>query len=168
MLKFIPPKPLFLPPSSALFRKLDEDINYIAQIKINGIRGIMEVRNGKAQIWSRHWKLVKPWTSVSLPNGIYDGEYQQKEGVYWLFDLIRLGSALTRKPLSYRLKLLGEIKLEKWMHHVPQTYRHKIRFYEHAIEEKWEGVVIKKLSSPYPINQKITANWLKIKPSKGE
>jgi DNA ligase-1 len=70
-------------------------------------------------------------------------------------------------PLSERRKYLLEV--------VPQEYIVEgvdcqnevelMRFYEKALKNKFEGIVVKNLNSPYEIGQR-TYTWLKLKPER--
>ena len=84
------------------------------------------------------------------------------------FDLLFLnGTKLTDLPLSERRKHLLEV--------VPAEYLAEgrncendaelMRFYEEALREGWEGVLIKNLNSTYEAGQR-TYTWLKLKPER--
>ena len=84
------------------------------------------------------------------------------------FDMLFLnGRELIGLPLSERRKYLLEV--------VPQEYIVEgvdcqnevelMRFYEKALKNKFEGIVVKNLNSPYEIGQR-TYTWLKLKPER--
>src|SRR3972149_7202175 len=94
---YYPCKPNTLSPDSKLFTELDNDPEWIAELKKNGIRCLVEKENGKVILWNRFHRIIKPYPEIiiplrELPDGIMlDGELIAKKGEtpkLFLFDLI--------------------------------------------------------------------------------
>jgi len=84
------------------------------------------------------------------------------------FDIIFLnGQELLNLPLSTRRKYLLEVVPAEYMVEGLdcQNEVELMRFYEEALNKKFEGIVIKNLNSPYEIGQR-TYTWLKLKPER--
>ncbi|MGB9960445.1 MAG: ATP-dependent DNA ligase [Candidatus Bathyarchaeales archaeon] len=84
------------------------------------------------------------------------------------FDILFLnGRELTGLPLSERRKrLLAVVPPEYIVDGVDcQSEVELMRFYEEALKNKFEGIVVKSLNAPYEIGQR-TYTWLKLKPER--
>ncbi len=84
------------------------------------------------------------------------------------FDILFLnGRELTGLPLSERRKhLLAVVPPEYIVDGVDcQSEVGLMRFYEEALKNKFEGIVVKSLNAPYEIGQR-TYTWLKLKPER--
>lgn len=84
------------------------------------------------------------------------------------FDILFLnGRELTGLPLSERRKYLLEVVPEEYIVEGVdcQNEVELMRFYETALKNKFEGIVVKSLNSPYEIRQR-TYTWLKLKPER--
>ena len=96
-------------------------------------------------------------------------ERRKKVGVtVKAFDMLFLnGRELTGLPLSERRKYLLEVVPEDYIVDGVdcQNEVELMRFYEKALKNKFEGIVVKSLSAPYEIGQR-TYNWLKLKPER--
>jgi len=108
----------------------------------------------------------------TVPRGLTEEELEQRREKIGLtiraFDILYLnGRELTNLPLSERRKYLLEV--------VPTEYLVKgrdcenevvlMKFYEEALGEGLEGIVVKNLNSPYEVGQR-TYTWLKLKPER--
>jgi DNA ligase-1 len=85
-----------------------------------------------------------------------------------VFDILSLnGQELANLPLSERRKyLLDVVPAEYIAEGVDcQNDVELMRFYEKALKEKFEGIVVKNLNSHYEIGQR-TYTWLKLKPER--
>jgi bifunctional non-homologous end joining protein LigD len=78
-----------------------------------------------------------------------------------VFDLLRLyGTDLTSQPLSARRELLERLELAGPHWQVPPVYEDGHGLFEATLEQGLEGVVSKRLSSPYLPGRR-SADWLK-------
>jgi bifunctional non-homologous end joining protein LigD len=78
-----------------------------------------------------------------------------------VFDLLRLyGADLTSQPLRARRELLDKLDLEHQHWRVPATYEDGEQLFAATQERGLEGVVSKRLSSPYLPGRRST-DWLK-------
>ena len=178
-----PCKPMRLYPNSTLFKQLNNNPLYIAEVKKNGWRTLVEVNNSKLTLWTRHGttinsplKELREYLLDSLgDNVILDGELLDRrtlevKSFLYLFDIICINDNLiTNLPLQERRKLLESIVVEKenlvelsrWV------YTDKETLYRESIQgEANEGIVIKKLDSRYTISPKkciVTPDWIKVK-----
>jgi DNA ligase-1 len=84
------------------------------------------------------------------------------------FDMLFLdGQELVNLSLSARRKYLLEVvPVEYVVEGIDcQNEIELMRFYEKALKEKFEGIVVKNLNSPYEIGQR-SYTWLKLKPER--
>jgi DNA ligase-1 len=84
------------------------------------------------------------------------------------FDMLFLnGRELIGLPLSERRKYLLEVVPKEYIVDGVdcQNEVELMRFYEEALKNKFEGIVVKNLNSPYEIGQR-TYTWLKLKPER--
>ncbi|MDH7478293.1 MAG: ATP-dependent DNA ligase, partial [Candidatus Bathyarchaeota archaeon] len=84
------------------------------------------------------------------------------------FDILFLnGQELVHLPLSTRRKYLLEVVPTEYLVEGVdcQSEVELMRFYEEALKKKFEGIVVKNLSSSYEIGQR-TYTWLKLKPER--
>jgi bifunctional non-homologous end joining protein LigD len=98
-----------------------------------------------------------------LPPGfIVDGELVN--GVLWIFDVIHLNGHLESLPLEERRKVLNNVPETAVLRRIPQAVgtAEKERLLMQAASHGYEGVILKKLSSPYERNRR-SPNWLKAK-----
>jgi len=167
---------------SKLFADLDQDPAWVAEIKKNGWRCLVEKTGGRVTLWTRRYTTIpdlpdlKEYLTEMLPEGILlDGELIDRrtkdiKGLWYAFDILYLGTEFFHnKPFSERRK-----ELEKHVWDVPgkievaKQYRlGKKMLYERVIDEGEEGIVIKKLDSTYPTNSTKSHDnpyWLKVKP----
>jgi DNA ligase-1 len=108
----------------------------------------------------------------TVPRELKPGELEQRRRMVRVtvkvFDILFLnGLDVASLPLSERRKYLVEV--------VPVEYIVEgidckseielMHFYEKAMEEKFEGIMVKNLNAPYEIGQR-TYNWLKLKPER--
>lgn len=136
---------------SEMCKRILDSTKWIAQEKINGWRCLWD---GKAA-WTRHGNRID---GVSAPgNLVIDGEW--KDGVLYAFDLLAInGTDTMARPLSERWMRLKDV----YDTVVPATQVHKLDAYREWISRGSEGMVLKRLSDPYPPAG--GAIWLKVKP----
>lgn len=95
-------------------------------------------------------------------DAILDGELTWDSGIveYHVFDVVWLdGRDLTSLPLAERRVLLDALPLQPPLTRVPAMIDDEP--WERARAEGWEGVIAKRLDSPY--EQKRSKHWLKMK-----
>jgi ATP-dependent DNA ligase len=179
-----PPKPLYVPPTSALFKELDNDQRWVAETKKNGWRCMVRY-NGKVSLWTRHRTLVTdalPTLRESLkalqvpPDSILDGELlehrSQTKETYMVWGIIKWrGEWMHTVPYSQIREMLAELLREIPVSIIRPacTTLNKVAFYNTVIREKEnEGVVLKRLDKPVPFfhnDAKEISSWLKVKPA---
>jgi len=168
--------------------RLDDDEGWVAEVKKNGWRCLpMRTTNldpNPLTLWTRHHTVVSDalpalrsaLANILPDNTLLDGELIDKrtkdvKGLLYLFDVIWYnGKLVTGLPLVERRKILddivgdevgkGNIIIPKW------HYTNKKELYEQALKDGDEGIVIKKLDSPYITG--LTScpqhpQWLKLK-----
>jgi DNA ligase-1 len=85
-----------------------------------------------------------------------------------VFDILFLnGLDVASLPLSERRKYLVEVvPLEYIVEGIDcKSEIELMRFYEKAMEKKFEGIMVKNLNAPYEVGQR-SCNWLKLKPER--
>jgi DNA ligase D-like protein (predicted ligase) len=92
---------------------------------------------------------------------------QSRIAVYiYLFDLLELdGADLRPRPLLDRKRALRQtIEFERHVRYTPHRVGDGMTAYRHACERGWEGIVAKRVHSPYTPGR--SRDWLKIKCSR--
>src|ERR1043166_7003340 len=137
--------------------------------KLDGIRLLAYKRRADVQLYSRnHLPQHLPTVADAIQrlpvrDVILDGELTWRGGGepgYHVFDILWLdGRDLTPRPLTERRALLRELPLTPPLRRVPEVTGEApwIR----ACAEGWEGVIAKRLDSPY--EQRRSKLWLKMK-----
>jgi len=176
-----PCKPNPLSPESRYFGLLDNDVRWIAEVKKNGWRCLVEKSAGKVVLWTRHGtQIPEPVPELreslrGLPDDtVLDGEFvhyrtRTVKGALYLFDILSLeGEPLVNLPLSERRKALESVL--SGIHTVElarQVRVGKKMLYSESIEgDENEGIVLKRLDSRYPASEtRCLQNpfWLKVK-----
>lgn len=135
--------------------------------KFDGIR-LIAYKNGEdVRLYSRlrnlqHLPAVADVISgLPVRDVILDGELAwDRESGFHVFDVIWIdGRDVTSLPLTERRKLLGTLPLRAPLYRV--TPLDETAPWEHARAEGWEGVIAKRLDSPY--EHKRSKHWLKMK-----
>jgi hypothetical protein len=182
-----PCKPNPLSINSPYLDVLDRDKNWIAEVKKNGWRCVVEKDKGMLTLWTGHTKNIisQPFTALRetfkcLPDGtMLDGEMiftnriKDIPDAFYLFDILYWeGKDITLQPFHKRrttLELIykdylcncAEIELAK------QVQVGKKKLYEQSIGCPLnEGIVLKRLDSDYKTNTKSGQQnpmWLKVK-----
>ena len=141
--------------------------------KLDGIRVLAYKRGADVQLWSRNrLSLTESYPSVAraiaaLPIGdaILDGEAtgawgKQGDADYHVFDALWLtGQDLTSLPLAARRARLATIPFKLPVARVAALTG--AAPWERACREGWEGVIAKRLDSPY--EHRRSRHWLKMK-----
>lgn len=178
---YYPQKPIRIYPESEVMKKLDNDHKYVAEIKKNGWRGLVEKRGASLKMYSRRNTII-PWPKTEmrsyfsgLQNDFFiDGElidHRTKgiKGTYYAFDLISLDNKLVvSKPLSERRRMLEDLLPQMGWLIIPEwIYENKMDYYFKSIDgDENEGIVIKALDAKYTISMTSctdVASWLKVK-----
>ncbi len=136
--------------------------------KLDGIRLIAFKHGPDVRMYSRN-RIPQELPAIAavvagLPahNAILDGEltWEANSVAYHLFDVIWLdGRDVTSLPLSARRTILHALPLGAPLYHVPAL--DDAEPWERARAEGWEGVIAKRLDSPY--EQRRSKHWLKMK-----
>jgi ATP-dependent DNA ligase len=172
---------------SPLFEALDNDAEWIAEIKKNGWR--CEVAKGEdtLELWTKHNTTVKQGGLDDIKDALFDlpedtvldGELitfkrikGQADGLY-LFDVLKYrGEPLWNKPYFERRGLLEIIMKEhlsgcERIELAQPQIENKVKLYWDSISTPVnEGIVLKKIDSVYPIGynaNRINPFWLKVK-----
>jgi bifunctional non-homologous end joining protein LigD len=136
--------------------------------KLDGIRLVAYKQGSDVRLFSRtHQPRTLPAVAqviAELPatDAILDGELTWESGIveYHVFDIVWLnGQDLTSLPLTERRALLDALPLRPPLERVPAM--HDAEPWERARIEGWEGVIAKRLDSPY--EQRRSKHWLKMK-----
>jgi bifunctional non-homologous end joining protein LigD len=136
--------------------------------KFDGIRLIAFKQGADVRLYSRT-RLAKDLPNIAravadLPvrDAILDGEltWEPGHGGFHVFDVVWLdGQNLSTLPLSERRRRLHALPLTPPLHHVQPLDAGEP--WVRARDEGWEGVIAKRLDSPY--EQKRSKHWLKMK-----
>jgi bifunctional non-homologous end joining protein LigD len=135
--------------------------------KFDGIRLLAFKQGSRVRLFSRTRNeqdiphLASAIAALPVHEVILDGEMTwDRHSAYHVFDIIWLdGRDVTRLPLSERRALLDRLPLRAPLHRV-QALDH-IEPWSLAEHEGWEGVIAKRLDSPY--EHKRSKHWLKMK-----
>lgn len=136
--------------------------------KFDGIRLVAFKQGRDVRLYSRT-RLPKDLPTIAaavadLPphDAILDGELTWAPGgvAYHIFDVVWLdGRDLTNLPLTERRALLSKLPMAAPLHRVRALT--DVDPWTRARDEAWEGVIAKRLDSPY--EQKRSKHWLKMK-----
>jgi bifunctional non-homologous end joining protein LigD len=141
--------------------------DWVFERKFDGIRLLAYKRGADVRLYSRN-RLLQDLPDVAravarLPADevILDGEvtWDGRSG-YHVFDILWLdGRAVTTLPLEERRRLLEALPLEPPIRRVELI--EDPTPWEHAEREGWEGVIAKRLGSPY--EHRRSKHWMKMK-----
>ena len=135
--------------------------------KFDGIRLIAYKNGDEVRLYSRLRNLqhlptiAKVIAGLPVHDVILDGELAwDRESGFHVFDVIWIdGRDVTSLPLTERRKLLNKLPLRAPVYRVKPLDKNEP--WEHACAEGWEGVIAKRLDSPY--EHKRSKHWLKMK-----
>ncbi len=167
---------------------------WIVEPKVDGWRmQVIRYKDGRYELWGRRLEKTPNWTEklswllvdFNIPKGtLLDTELYSEKGrrfipslfsrrknvlpIVFVFDVIFFdGKYVGNKPLSYRKKLIESIELKPPFYRMEQCLLKDIKKHLNQIVKKgYEGIVIKKLDSLYPIGKDApltTDKWRKIK-----
>ena len=112
------------------------------------------------QLVQNHPAIAAAIARLPFNDAILDGEIEWNGTRYHVFDILWLnGRDVTSLPLKQRRTLLDSLTFHAPLARVWPLRDHKP--WEHACEQKWEGVIAKRLDSPY--EHRRSRNWLKMK-----
>lgn len=175
-----PCKPNPLHPGSLYFDELDNDARWIAEIKKNGIRCLVQ-SGEKPILWTRHKttedNALTPLRAAlrALPeNTLLDGELLEykargSQGRLYLFDIIYLkDELLVSLPLSARRKILEPIieEVPGLIEIAKQVQLGKKNLFRTLEKDEDEGIVLKRVDSEYLISDTACRqhpHWLKVR-----
>lgn len=178
---FYPCKPVYVHPTSSLAQKLDNNKEWVAELKKNGWRCLVYKSGNNLTLYTRHHTIINdPLPEIreyflQVPgNFIVDGELIEKrtkhfKGLFYAFDILyKNNTLLVNMPLVLRREMLDEL-LPSHGSIVTPTWviENKLELYNSTINsEVDEGIVVKKLDSKYKISSTSCqpySLWLKIK-----
>ena len=92
-----------------------------------------------------------------------DALIKQNPVYYYLFDILYFdGWDLRQLPLNYRKEILGQaVDFVDPLRFTPHVEHDGLPYYKQACSQKWEGVIAKRLDSPYLSIR--SRDWLKFK-----
>lgn len=170
--------------------------NWIYEPKLDGWRmQIVRYKNGKLECWGRRLERNPNWTAklqymfdrirdLIPKNTLLDCELCSDQGrrfipslfaripkakpIVYVFDIIYYrGMNISKRTLKQRKKILSQLDFAPPLFLVPGKMLTDLkRNYASEVKKGHEGVVIKKLNSPYIIGKECpiaTQNWRKIK-----
>jgi ATP-dependent DNA ligase len=157
------------PMAATLTQKRFGGPEWIFERKLDGIRVLAFKQGAQVRLLSRN-QLPKTLPGIShavaeLPvhDAVLDGEatWGHPTGLaYHVFDVMWLeGRNVTALPLESRRALLAGLPLRPPLHRVIALEDEKP--WERACREGWEGVIAKRLGTPY--EHRRSRNWLKMK-----
>jgi bifunctional non-homologous end joining protein LigD len=134
--------------------------------KVDGIRLLAFKRGRQIRLLSRNQReqdcpaIAAAIGELPLDDAILDGELDWDGGAYHLFDVMWVdGRDVTALPLHQRQALLDALPLRPPLARVESV--DDPLPWERAAREGWEGVIAKRLESPY--EQRRSPHWLKMK-----
>jgi ATP-dependent DNA ligase len=141
--------------------------DWIFERKYDGIRLLAYKQGGSVRLYSRNRLLQEiPHVAESIAalparELILDGEVDwSRSASYHVFDIMWLdGRNVMALPLEQRRALLAGLPFKSPLQRVDRLEGE--RPWERACREGWEGVVAKRLGSPY--EQRRSPHWLKMK-----
>jgi ATP-dependent DNA ligase len=188
---FYPPQPTRIWPNASLFKRIDNDPNYIGEIKLNGWRLEIHKVDNKLLLYNRHGTIIDINSDIFLPkfshipnNSILDGElvhFRTKnikniivlwDVMFWDGKDVRNVTWKDRQPfLDVFAAKPNQLtsKNEGQVYHLNVQKQNLVKFYKTVIARNdplEEGIVIKNVNSQYEYSLKRTfdtANWFKIK-----
>jgi ATP-dependent DNA ligase len=141
--------------------------DWIFERKYDGIRLLAYRRGKEVKLYSRNRllqdipRIEDAIRALPIKEAILDGEVAwDRHSEYHVFDILWLdGKSTTKLPIEERRALLQTLKLKPPLRKV-ELVTDKAPW-ERARREEWEGVIAKRLGSPY--EHKRSKFWLKMK-----
>lgn len=184
---YYPPKPMRIYLNSEIMEEINNSSKWVAELKKNGWRCLVWKEDGKIYLYNRHGQRsttmenaspeLMMYLTMTIPDStVIDGEFldrrlQKKEfkGIYYAFDIMyHEGKSMMTFPFEYRRSILEKIIQPYEYLWIPQQIvSNKIGYYHDALKSpENEGIVIKKLYSPYGggfDSSKTVSYWMKLK-----
>ena len=178
-----PPKPLYVPANSSVFDKLDNDLNWVGEVKKNGWRMMVRVDDaGKIELWTRR-KTVELQPLINLrkelqvlklpPDSILDGELLEHRGTtkehMMLWGMFRWsGEWLRSVPYKEIMWRMSFVPTTAYLSRPTFVFEGKRKFYDEVIKQsdENEGLVLKRLDAPVPFSFTSCPDvrtWIKVK-----
>jgi DNA ligase D-like protein (predicted ligase) len=164
---------------ATLTRERFEGAEWIFERKLDGIRLIAFKEGGAVRLLTRNKidrsasypEIARAVAALPVRDAILDGEATGMFGGrgvptgYHLFDALWLdGQGVAARPLDERRALLTALPIEPPLYIVERL--DDARPWERACAEGWEGVIAKRVGSPY--EHKRSKHWLKMKCEAGQ
>lgn len=134
--------------------------------KVDGIRLLAFRNGGLVRLLSRNRlpqhcpRIAQEVAALPVGDVILDGELAWSGAAYHVFDIVWLnGRDLRALPLEERRAILDTLPLRPPLERVTPVGAPKP--WEHACHQGWEGVIAKRLDSPYESRR--SPHWLKMK-----
>lgn len=150
-----------------------EDLNkyekmggYVIENKFDGIWMALYTRENGVVYKSLSRRGLKKETPLNgdklVPSSVIIGEYVK--GIFYVFDILQYkGKIIYKQPFFERRKILEELPIyNDVIKLVPQYKKNFLATYKKLVDEGYEGVVLKKLDTPYTPNER-AVDWHKIK-----
>jgi ATP-dependent DNA ligase len=148
---------------------VEEKLDGVRCLAVGGVTVTLMGRNGQELSDDRSRKLAELKAQLRIPRGfVLDGELMA-DGTYHVFDIPRAGDLITAAtPYATRRQalatVLGALAAPRViLHPTATTADEKLATWERVQAERGEGVVLKRLDSPAPLNGKRHAWGLKAK-----
>jgi bifunctional non-homologous end joining protein LigD len=166
---------------------------FIFELKIDGFRALAHIEGGRGELVSRNGNTfhgfaeLAAWIAENLrvESAVLDGEiacvdeagrpvfrdllFRRRECIFFPFDLLYLnGNDLRMNPLIERKAALKKLLRRKrsrilYLDHVERDGR---RLFDQIVRMDLEGIVCKRLDSPYKVTEKPSRHWIKVKNSR--
>jgi ATP-dependent DNA ligase len=167
------------PMKATLTRERFEGPEWVFERKLDGIRLLAYKKGRQVRLLTRnrldrsdHYpEIAEAVARLAVREAILDGEATGMFGArgvpngYHLFDVLWLdGASVAERPLDERRRVLTELVLEPPLYVVDRL--DEPAPWQRACAEGWEGVVAKRVGSPY--EHKRSRHWLKMKCEAGQ
>jgi bifunctional non-homologous end joining protein LigD len=155
------------PMAATLTQERFTDPAWTFERKLDGIRLLAFKDGDDVRLFSRTRNpqhiphIAAAIAALPVHDAILDGEltWDRSTGFH-IFDILWIdGRDVTALPLTERRRILNRLELEAPLHRVPPL--DVPAPWEHACAEGWEGVIAKRVDSPY--EHKRSKHWLKMK-----
>jgi len=178
---FYPEKPFLMSIEQDLFNEINNNKNWIAEKKYNGIRLQLHYINGQFMFWNRHGakikynpdsNLLKELNKIELSGyWLFDGELRNNKikGInnkIMIYDVfIANNDLLINKPFIERRQILESIfKVDAEPLGLTRQYNGDFKdlFNKVIVEEEIEGLVFKKLTGLLKLSRRIgnKSSWM--------
>jgi len=163
---------------------------FIYELKIDGFRALAHLQDGRAELVSRNGNVFRGFAELAtwlaehlrVESAVLDGEiacldergrpnfrdllFRRRQCIFIAFDLLWLnGKDLRVLPLLERKAALKKLLRRKrsrilYLDHVEAD---GCLLFEQIVKMDLEGIVCKRKDSPYPVTEKPSRYWIKVK-----